>query len=322
MKKQPKFWRKKTSIYSDALIPFGVLYYVASLIKAAITSSYKPKAKVVCIGNATVGGAGKTPVAMAIYKLIEPLGKKVAFLSKGYGGNIQGPVEVDCKKHRAEDVGDEPLLLAATAPTAIAHNRVDGIRFLEEQGSEIIIMDDGLQNYSITKDISFLVVDGNYGFGNQRVLPSGPLREPVHAALKKSDAVIFVGDDTNKVKESLKGNMVVNAQIDILSKKPSEGSKFIAFAGIANPDKFFDSLEKTSHNVVDAICFPDHHNYTKEELSALSAAASEVSAKLITTSKDYVRLSPENRESISVLPIEIKWNSSAKLVNLLKEKLK
>lgn len=223
--------------------------------------------------------------------------------------------------HTSSDVGDEPLLLAKTAPTWIAQDRVEGAKAAIAQGAEIIIMDDGFQNPSLHKDISLLVVDGSYGFGNGKLLPAGPLRERLDNAFSRSNAVILIGNDTHNIAASLPDDLpLVNASITPHHSAASwKDTSVIAFAGIGNPQKFFDTLQSIGAKIHVTYDFPDHYPYKKANLETLLEDAKRYNARLITTEKDWVRLPKAYQDKIFHLPITLQWKDFTVLENLLKE---
>lgn len=318
--RQPNLWQNK-SIASSLLLLFSSLYYAISNLRKYITHPYKPSIPTICIGNITVGGAGKTPIAISIGNFLKKEGYNITYLSKGYKGKLDGPLVVT-KEHSAIEVGDEPLLLAKIARTVISKNRKAGIKFIEDSlEADLIIMDDGLQNPTIEKHLSILVVDGTFGLGNRRIFPAGPLRETVRSALKKTDTIVIIGDDKQKSFKNLTKN-IVNVEIKPINKKSNNKGKFIGFAGIGNPDKFFKTLEGLKYDLIESVAFEDHHIYTNEDIEKLINKAAKAGAKLITTSKDIVKIDPEIAKNIQVLEIEIDWGSTEILKNILSPVLK
>lgn len=311
MLRTPEWWKYNHGM-SAVLQPLSLIYRSAATVRSFLTSPKTSAIPVFCIGNVVAGGAGKTPTAIAINGLLRELGYQPCFLSRGYGGKLSGPLMVQAEQHVASDVGDEPLLLARIAPTIISRNRVRGLRLAEETGAECVIMDDGLQNPSMTKTASLLVVDGGYGLGNGRVLPAGPLREPWGKALARATAVVLIGEDRYSLQQQcgdtpvLRANLVPDASIEGLST-----TRWLAFAGIGRPEKFFETLREMNANIVETQYFPDHHPYADGELQALAAQAEKLGAALITTQKDAVRLPPLWREKIAVLPIRLQWDINA-----------
>jgi tetraacyldisaccharide 4'-kinase len=251
---------------------------------------------VICLGNLTVGGGGKTPAALAVGRLLLACGERPFFLSRGYGGRLAGPVLVNRSVHRAADVGDEPLLLARLAPTIVARNRLAGAELARREGASVIVMDDGFQNPALQKDLAILMVDGRRGIGNGRVLPAGPLRAPLEAQLARAHALIVVGtpDGAAAVAERgrKRGLPLFHARIepDRQTLSALAGSKILAFAGIADPEKFFATLCDAGLNVAERQRFADHHRYTAAEAQTLTARAQSQNLVLLTTEKDHVRL--------------------------------
>lgn len=297
----PEFWYKR-NIISILLWPFALIYTAVSVIRGVFVKPYKSKIPVICVGNVTVGGAGKTPVASALALNYIAQGKKPVFLSRGYGGNIKSATLVNPDIHKSSDVGDEPLLLAAIAPVVVCSDRKKGLELAEKQDANIVIMDDGLQNPTIFKDESILVIDGSFGLGNNMVMPSGPLRESLKSALRKCSKVIIVGEDKTGIAAKLPS--YINAKI--IPQFPAEikDKAIIAFAGIGNPAKFFNMLREYGYNVVEAMPYPDHYQYNEQDLSALRQKAVELNSVLVTTEKDLVRI--DNKEGIFVVPVKVK----------------
>lgn len=302
----PKFWTRKDNVsraISDALQPVGWVYGKITVWRANLHWKYRSRSRVICVGNLTVGGTGKTPVAIAIAELLAQRNIRPVFLSRGYGGKHRGPLIVDVKAHTAKDVGDEPLLLANAQLTIVARDRPAGAELADRNGAEVIVMDDGHQNPTLRKHISFVVVDAQTGFGNRRILPAGPLRESIRDGLKRAHAVILVGGDENAKITGFHGTVfrarLVPQEIPHLREKP-----VMAFAGIGQPKKLLQSLRELGANVKSLKGFPDHHVYTAKEISALQAKAAEAGAMLVTTEKDYVRLPQRRRRGIYPLPVK------------------
>jgi tetraacyldisaccharide 4'-kinase len=272
---------------------------------------------VVCVGNVVVGGSGKTPVALALGALLKTRDAGAHYLSRGYKGKLEGPVRVDLGAHTAREVGDEPLLLAEVLPTWVAKNRVEGAGAAIEAGAKMILMDDGLQNPTLYKTVSLLVIDGAYGFGNGRLLPAGPLREPVQSALARATAVMLVGEDRHGVLAQVpQGLPVMRARIEPLPQaRALEGRPVLAFAGIARPRKFYRTLQQLGCDVRRMVAYPDHHVFTPRELTFLQKKAAELEARLVTTSKDYARLPQAMRAQVICVPVEAVFEDSAALLN-------
>lgn len=300
----PLFW-KDDNILSTLLLPAARLYRHVSQRNLRDVSPFKLPVPVICVGNVVAGGAGKTPTALAIAALLKSQGVMAHFLTRGYGGKLEGPVLVNPREHTARDVGDEALLLAEKLPTWVARDRAAGGKAAARAGAEFIIMDDGFQNPSLHKDINFLVIDGVYGLGNQRLIPAGPLREPMADAASRANAIILYGEDKHGVLRQVSPyKPVLSASI-----KPAEsshvlrGKPVVAFAGIARPRKFYRTLLEMGCEVRHMASFPDHHPFTRREITSLMAKARELDCPLVTTCKDYVRLTPDLR--IEVFPLAV-----------------
>src|SRR5262249_50540919 len=284
------------------------------------TIPYRSPAKVVCVGNLTAGGTGKTPVAIAIAKLLIARGAKPAFLSRGYGGKVRGPAFVT-PDDRATHVCDEPSLLATVPPVVISGARAAGARLAEEHGFDTLIMDDGHQNFTLAKDLSLVVVDAEAGFGNRRVLPAGPLREPIGQGLQRADAVIVSGEGGAPPLPGFKGPML-RATLVQTGDIALKGRRVVAFAGIGRPEKFFAALRTLGATLAEERSYGDHHIYTQAEMARLKARARAENAMLVTTEKDYVRLTPTEREGIIPLPVKTAFDARGALAGLLDRLMK
>jgi tetraacyldisaccharide 4'-kinase len=323
----PEFWRRGGALPA-LLSPLGWVYGAVTRARLARGRPGASLVPVLCVGNLLAGGAGKTPVALSIGARLARSGVAVHFLSRGYGGQNPGPVRVDPDHHDALAVGDEALLLAACAPTWVARDRAAGARAAAAQGAGLIVMDDGFQNPGIHKDLSLLVVDGGYGFGNGRMMPAGPLREPVEAGLKRTDAVVLIGPDETGAAKRIKA--VPGGAVPILAARARPGPEaadiagkpVLAFAGIARPDKFFDTLRALGCPIVGAHSFPDHYAYKPEDIERLTRQAEAAGALAVTTAKDRVRLPQGSAANVRVLTIDIEWEDEAALDVILSPLLK
>ena len=267
-------------------------------------------APVICIGNVTVGGSGKTPIALDIAERLKLMGMMPHFLTRGYGGRLPGPTKVELNYHTPTDVGDEAFLLTRVAPTWIGADRSATAIMALNSGANVLIMDDGFQNVSLVKDLSLLVFDGGVGRGNKHLLPAGPLREPLDDALSRADGLILLGEDKTSLLSSLPTSMpkfIANVR-PVLKKLELKGRRFLAFAGIGRPEKFFDTLEESGAILAETKTFPDHHPYSLSEITSLKARATTLEAALITTEKDAVRLQPSEKNGIHILTISIHWD--------------
>ena len=326
----PFWWYRKAGALASALAPLGRVYGRIAENRAARVAPYRSRLPVICIGNFTAGGGGKTPTAIAVAALLKELGARPAFLTRGYGGASKGPIHVK-QGQSAEEVGDEPLLLAEAAPTMVAADRVAGAGAIEASDASIIVMDDGFQNPSLVKDLSLVVVDGAVGIGNGLIIPAGPLRAPLEAQIARAGALIVIGDGgkaaalieafTAQSKPVLKARMVPRQDRRWLGVLP-----VIGFAGIARPAKFFATLRNEGARLIETRSFPDHHRYTEREARRLLKAATEQNAMLVTTEKDYVRLADdadadsalgELKHRCRPFPIAVEFEDAAALKQLL-----
>ncbi|MBA3067685.1 MAG: tetraacyldisaccharide 4'-kinase [Hyphomonas sp.] len=307
--KAPHFWssgldpksREAAPLTRALLTPLTWLYLWGLNRKLASVIPEIVPVPVICIGNLTTGGTGKTPVAETIRSRITSLGHRAATLSRGHGGREQGPLKVDAAVHTFRDVGDEPLLLAATGEAWIGRSRVAAARDMASAGVEVVLMDDGHQNPSLQKDFTFVVIDAGAPFGNGHVLPKGPLRETIPAGLSRADAVILMGDGPVPREVAASTKPVLRARLE--SAAPVPAGRLVAFAGIGRPEKFFDSLKAAGADLRDAIPYADHHPYSAGDLDFLRGLARSEGALLITTAKDHVRLPAEMRAETRVHPV-------------------
>lgn len=313
----PKFWFRPHSLFSFLLRPLGWIYGTIVELRLKLTSPTKVGVPVICVGNLTMGGVGKTPVVLSLAKLFQQKKIKIGILIRGYGGRLKGPIRVGAS-HRAQEVGDEALLLAKVAPTWVSRNRVQGAEAMVHSGMQLILMDDGFQNPTLYKDLNIIVVDGATGFGNKQVFPAGPLREFLCLGLKRADCFVLMGQKL-KVLDKV-GKPVFNATFAPTSSVPPT-QKYFAFAGIGIPSKFFESLKQAGVKVVGTESFPDHHAYSTEDFQRLQKKAERAGAKLLTTEKDWVRLSMDQRKLVDSFPIEVKWKSLEELKMFLKGKM-
>ncbi len=314
----PDFWAGRDPISRLAialLTPIGWLYGASIAYRASHTVRYRSRCKVICVGNLTAGGAGKTPIAMEIARILIARGARPVFLSRGYGGKVGGPALV-APDDLATQIGDEPLLLAAVAPVIISRNRTAGARLAEKEGFSVIVMDDGHQNFSLEKDLSLVVIDAETGFGNNRVLPAGLLREPVAQGLKRADAIIVNGDSNPSGLAGI-NLLKIRARTIPVVEKSWIGQRVVGFAGIGQPEKFFSTLASTGARIVEALPFADHHYYTAAELAQMKTKASTFDAMLVTTEKDFARLNPAERGGIVPLRVRIEFNDREPLESLL-----
>ncbi len=268
-------------------------------------------------GGLTLGGSGKTPLALALAERL--IARRPHFITRGYGGRSRGPLLVDPTRHTAAEVGDEPLLLACHAPTWVARNRAAGARAAVAAGAGLIILDDGFQNPFLAKDLALLSIDGEGGLGNGHVFPGGPLREPLSFALRRAAAVVRIGDDLVGVERLVRGRRPIIAARLVPAPETASiaGQRVFAFTGIGRPEKFFASLRATGADLVTTRAFPDHHPYTATEAAALLSEAKQAQALPVTTAKDQVRLPRAVQGHVTVFAVRLVFGQSAELDGLL-----
>jgi len=316
MMRAPSFWSDDGTI-ARLLSPLSAVGAAITARRVAQPGWHAP-VPVICCGNATVGGAGKTTLVLDLAQLLVRRGTAVHILLRGYGGSARGPRRVTAADSAAE-VGDEALLLSEVAPTWTGADRAASARRAIEAGAQMLLLDDGLQNPTLEKTLSLLVIDGTSGFGNGRVLPAGPLREPVAAAAARVQAAVLIGDDRtgalNRLPPGLsvlRADLVQDAAIAALA-----GRKVLAFAGIARPEKFFAPLRAAGALVAEARAFPDHHAFSAQDLHALRQDAIRLGATLVCTPKDAVRLPADFRAQVTVIGVGLRWHDPAAIEALL-----
>ena len=312
----PAFWQAD-GVLPHLLAPIAALVAGSTARRVARRGWFAP-VPVLCCGNAGVGGAGKTTLALDLAPRLLRRGARVAFVTRGYGGRVHGMVQVDAQ-HDAADVGDEALLLAAVAPTFVGADRAASARAAVAGGATVLVMDDGLQNPGLEKDLSLLVIDGAAGFGNGRVLPAGPLREPVLAAAGRCRAAVLVGPDCSGAAASLPASLPVLHATLRPDAAHLSGTAVFAFAGIGRPQKFFDTLAQAGAVLAGKRAFPDHHRFRPAELARLARDAQALGAALVTTPKDAVRLPPDWRDRVCVAGVSLAWADEARLEALLRD---
>ena len=322
MRAAPAFWADPPGVLANLLLPIGAAWDAVGRLRQALSRPYCPPVPVVCVGNLVAGGAGKTPVALAMTADLAARGVEVHIVSHGYGGRLRGPVRVDPARHDAAAVGDEALLLAARAPCWVARDRSAGVRAAVGAGAGVVLLDDGFQNPTVAKTLSLVVVDAAYGFGNGRVIPAGPLRETLARGLARTDALVLLGAEAEascpdwiKIGRGLPVFPAVLAPVDA---ERLAGSRFLAFAGIGRPEKFFATLRKLGAVLVGTRAFPDHHPFRAAEIEQLLRSAEGVQARLVTTAKDIVRVPPARRSGIEVLEVEIRWADPTALCRFIR----
>ena len=317
----PAFWAaERGGVAAAALTPFSWLYRLGARSHAALARPSRVERPVICVGNFTVGGAGKTPTVLALAALLAEEGIRPHILTRGYGGSQRGPLRVDPAQHGADAVGDEALLLARAAPTWLCRDRPAGAAAAVSAGADLLLMDDGMQTPGLAKDCCIAVVDGGAGFGNGRLLPAGPLREPLARGLSRAHALVLVGVDREDALATLgphdlpviEASLVPGNEVGTLRERP-----VVAFAGIGRPEKFFETLVESGCNVIARHAFPDHHRYKPGEIAAIVDYAKERDAVTVTTEKDHVRLPPDAKAMVRTLPVTLTWRNPSEPRDLL-----
>ena len=318
--REPRFWREDGAL-ARLLAPMAAVYGAISGARMARAGT-PARVPVICVGNLTLGGAGKTPTTIAVAKLLLSEGARPIFLSRGYGGALAGPVRVT-PQHRAADVGDEPLLLARTAPTIVARDRVQGAELAAAEGASVIVMDDGFQNPSLAKDCSLIVLDGERAIGNGRVFPAGPLRAPLDVQLARASALLVVGEMSAQVQDVIVG--AERPRLPVLQGRLAPdpavlaaltGQNVLAFAGIAHPEKFFATLAAAGIATPVKRAFADHHPFTQSDARELLRLAKRENLLLLTTEKDLARMQgaaacAELAAATTALPVRLEAEAEA-----------
>ena len=315
--KTPIFWQHK-GLIATILLPLSWLYYAIHKARTTKISRTKLNKPVICVGNITAGGAGKTPTVIALAQLIQrELHITPHVLSRGFGGNNIHVTRVDTTKHSAAEVGDEPLLIARHVPCWVARKRLEAAHAALDAGAQLLLMDDGLQNPTITKTRSLLVIDGGFGIGNGYLLPAGALRERWTETLEKTHAIVLIGHDTHHVKTLIPKHLPIfcaHITPDTNSAHTWQDQRLIAFAGIARPQKFYDTLRQIGASLYETHDFSDHHAYSQEEIITLINRAHASGAQLITTEKDHVRIPAAFADQIKTLPVHLTWEDEPALI--------
>ena len=312
MMRAPGFWWRtpdRPGLVPRLLAPLGWLY-AAGTARRLRQPGYTPQVPVICVGNLTAGGAGKTPTVIALVERLTARGQKVHVVSRGYGGRLDGPLRVEEARHSAEEVGDEPLLLSAFAPVWVARDRAAGVRAAEAAGAGVVLMDDGFQNPAVTPALGLVVVDAARAFGNGRCIPAGPLREPVATGLSRADLVLTIGEDAAQAQFDATWGPIaaphLRGQLQPLQMGMDwKGERVLAFAGIADPSRFFATLRAEGAEVVRGEALADHETLSETLLKRLELEAAAAGAQLVTTEKDAARLAPHWRAKVLTLVVRL-----------------
>ena len=321
MMRQPGFWRAdpaRPGLCARALAPLGALYGWATARRLARGRRWRAPVPVICVGNLHVGGTGKTPTVIALAARLAARGVAVHVVSRGYGGRLTGPVQVDPRAHSAADVGDEPLLMTGFAPVWVSDDRAAGIAAAAAAGAEAVLLDDGFQDGSVAHDLALVVVSAVQGFGNGRVLPAGPLRERVAVGLKRADLVLSVGSAADQALFARRWGAhlpcpsVPAALQTLRTGMDWRGLRALAFAGIGHPERFFASLRAEGADLLRAEALTDHQPLTPALMKRLEMEALALGAQMVTTEKDAVRLPTAFRQRVLTLPVRLEpddWNA-------------
>ncbi|MEO0960974.1 MAG: tetraacyldisaccharide 4'-kinase [Pseudomonadota bacterium] len=330
----PDHWQSTTHWLARVLTPVASLYASLTRTRTRMVVPQRASIPVVCVGNITAGGSGKTPVAIAIAKRLAALGEQPTFLTRGYGGRLSGPLIVDAEKSRAIDVGDEPLLLARSFPTVVSGDRPKGAELASHNGASALVMDDGFQNPSLHKDAGIVVIDAGAGLGNGLLIPAGPMRETPDDALARAHCLVVMGRG-NAADEVISKARTRNLPVIAGTLAPSgdaeqwRGQQVLAFAGIGRPQKFFDTLVCVGADIRETQVFGDHHSFTDDEAQALLSRARDQGLALVTTEKDMARMSgaghsgalAELRTHAHTLPVEVVFDDPDALDQVLKARI-
>ena len=315
--KAPQFWYEPNTWKAKFLYPLGYFYNLLTLLRGKLAKPQSYSCLTICIGNLNVGGTGKTPTTIALAQHFLKKGLQVHVVSRGYKGKFQGTFLVDPQKHKSDEVGDEPLLMSEFTSVWVSNKRKNGIAAAENAGAQIVLLDDGFQDPSFHKDFSLIVVDGEKGFGNKKCMPAGPLRENIVQGFKRADALVIVGQRIYKFDTFPTHLKIIHSTLKPIETGMNwKEGKYLAFAGIADPSKFFKTLRSLGANLIDCVALSDHQKLDGQVLKRLERKANSAHALLVTTEKDAVRLSNTYRKKVLSLPVRIEFDDKNELENL------
>ena len=315
--KAPQFWYEPNTWKAKFLYPLGYFYNLLTLLRGKLAKPQSYSCLTICIGNLNVGGTGKTPTTIALAQHFLKKGLQVHVVSRGYKGKFQGTFLVDPQKHKSDEVGDEPLLMSEFTSVWVSNKRKNGIAAAENAGAQIVLLDDGFQDPSFHKDFSLIVVDGEKGFGNKKCMPAGPLRENIVQGFKRADALVIVGQRIYKFDTFPTHLKIIHSTLKPIETGMNwKEGKYLAFAGIADPSKFFKTLRSLGANLIDCVALSDHQKLDGQVLKRLERKANSAHAQLVTTEKDVVRLSNTYRKKVLSLPVRIEFDDKNELENL------
>ena len=315
--KAPQFWYEPNTWKAKFLYPLGYFYNLLTLLRGKLAKPQSYSCLTICIGNLNVGGTGKTPTTIALAQHFLKKGLQVHVVSRGYKGKFQGTFLVDSQKHKSDEVGDEPLLMSEFTSVWVSNKRKNGIAAAENAGAQIVLLDDGFQDPSFHKDFSLIVVDGEKGFGNKKCMPAGPLRENIVQGFKRADALVIVGQRIYKFDTFPTHLKIIHSTLKPIETGMNwKEGKYLAFAGIADPSKFFKTLRSLGANLIDCVALSDHQKLDGQVLKRLERKANSAHAQLVTTEKDAVRLSNTYRKKVLSLPVRIEFDDKNELENL------
>ena len=320
--KTPHFWTE-FSWQSVILFPVSYIWRFGHYAQQKILNTKETEIPVICVGNLTVGGSGKTPVVITLCRFLSGIGKSTSILTRGFGGKEKGPIFVSTNLHQSLDVGDEPLMMAHSLDVCVSRNRPLGANhILDKKKYDCIVMDDGLQNPTLKKDLNIAVFDGKYGIGNGFLLPAGPMRQKLEVGIQNIDLVIFNGKDETGLGQKIPPHIPIftgELQPDEEIVEKMKNRRVYGFAGIGNPSRFFKTLNNIGADLVGEAHFADHHPYTDADLTQLYEEAMQSGAELVTTQKDWMRLPTDWRDRVLTVPVRIHFSAddTIKIVSFL-----